>query len=103
MSKFYTVKVIDKLEGQLLYECPVEEQDKAFEYAKQMEELGIEVEINSPSVPESLAQTLGAPEEDLQNLRKEILEEINSHNSGCCPEDQLEDEIQQDPPTSTQQ
>ena len=84
MSKSYTVKVIDKLEGQTILECPVEEQDKAFEYAKQMEELGLDVKIDSPSVPESLARVLGAREQEIQNLRHEIDKEIDSHSPDTC-------------------
>lgn len=89
-SRKNLVQVLDT-EGQILFSCPVEEEEKAFEYARQMEELGIEVKLSSPSVSETLIQSLGASEEDTQKLREEIIHEIEEHDTGCCnekPEDE---------------
>tara|TARA_R110000868_G_scaffold16687_5_gene74183 strand:- start:1908 stop:2177 length:270 start_codon:yes stop_codon:yes gene_type:complete len=77
-----TVKVLDEQE-QILFECPMEQADRAWEYARQMDEMGIAVKISAPSLPESLAKVLGSGEEELANLRFELDQEIDSH-IGCC-------------------
>lgn len=77
-----TVKVLDE-QDQILFECAVEEADKAWDYARQMEEIGIAVKLVSPSLPESLAKILGGNESELEKLRHELDEEIDSH-IGCC-------------------
>ncbi len=77
------MQVIDS-EGQILFSCSVEEEEKAFNYAREMEEMGIEVKISAPSLPETLIQSLGAGEDDTQKLRQELNEEIEDHDIGCC-------------------
>ena len=78
------VKVVDS-EGQVLFECSVENIAKAYDYSLEMEKLGIDVRINAPSLPETLAQSLGTSDKNKQNLRDEIFKEIDSHNSPeCC-------------------
>lgn len=81
------VKVIDG-ENQQLFSCNVEQIDLAYEFAKEMEELGIEVFIKSPSLPETLAQSLGARSDHLKIIRESMDEEISAHitpNSCCAP------------------
>lgn len=78
------VQVIEEQEKTILFECPLEEIEKAYEYATQMEQLGIETKILAPSLPESLAIELGAKSESIQKLRSEIDDEIGSHiDEGC--------------------
>lgn len=75
-----SVKVFDA-EGQLLFECPVDEAEKAHSYAVEMEKMGVEVGLSSPSIPETLLVSLGARKDDLQSLGREIEGEIESHGS----------------------
>tara|TARA_R110000868_G_scaffold117600_2_gene312192 strand:- start:1186 stop:1455 length:270 start_codon:yes stop_codon:yes gene_type:complete len=77
-----TVKVLDE-QQQILFECPIDQADRAWEYARQMDEMGIAVKISAPSLPESLAKVLGSDEEELTKLRFELDEELDSH-IGCC-------------------
>lgn len=78
-----TMRVIDS-ENQTLFECPIEDQEKAFSYAKQMEELGIEVKIVSPSLPQTLVNSLGMSEENQKIFDESIDHEIDDHEGGCC-------------------
>ncbi len=77
------IKVYDS-QGQELASFSLEERNKAFEYAEQMEEMGIEVTLKEPSLPETLIASLGASEMDTGRLRREIDEEIESHGTDCC-------------------
>ncbi len=76
------VKVLDE-QDQVLFQCSLDQAEKAWNYAKDMEALGISVKISSPSLPESLAKSLGGSEQELDTLRHELEDEIDSH-VGCC-------------------
>jgi hypothetical protein len=78
-----TVKVIETQTQTVLFECPMEEADKAFRYAVEMEGHGVDVTLRSPSGPESLAESLGISEEEKIKLRKVLEEEIEDHDDSC--------------------
>jgi hypothetical protein len=77
------VKVIASSEGTCLMTCSIEEIERAYQFAAEMEALGIEVEIQAPSLPETLGASLGASAEEQSALRRELDDEIDSHNSVC--------------------
>ncbi len=77
------IRVIDQ-EGQELFHCHIEERDKAFQFAKQMEELGIEVNIQEPSLIETLGSSLGINSKEAERLKETLIHEIEEHNIGCC-------------------
>lgn len=81
-----TVKVLDE-QNQILFECELDQADRAWEFAKQMENYGISMRLSSPSLPESLAESLGRNQSEIDQLRHELEEEIDSHN-GCCNNDE---------------
>lgn len=83
------IKIYDS-EGQELASFTLKDRDKAFEYAEQMEAMGIEVSIKEPSLPETLILSLGANRSDTEQLQKEIDEEIDSHGNNCCSEHLLQ-------------
>jgi len=80
------VKVIEQSSQEVLFECEIHEMEKAYNYAEQMEEMGLDIKIVSPSAPETLARALGSSEEQIAGLKKQIDSEIESHNI----EDQFE-------------
>lgn len=82
MSK--KVQVKDAL-GQVLFECSIEKLDLAFEKAKEYEEMGIDIKIDAPSLPESLGLALGMSSEDQAILKKELQDEVDDHGTECCP------------------
>lgn len=78
------IQIFDS-ENNLLKEFKQNQTDQAYEYAEQMELMDIEVRIVSPSLPQTLAETLGAKQEELAILQQELEEEIDDHipNNGC--------------------
>jgi hypothetical protein len=78
-----TIQIFEPNSETILKEFPLDEIEKAHAYAIQMEEMGLDIEIKTPSVAETLVSSLGADEDEMSNLRKEIIEEIESHNE--CP------------------
>jgi hypothetical protein len=81
------VTVADTQTGQILFECAPSEQDKAYHYAAQMEEMGLDVKVTSPTLNESLAQSLGLGPEAMQRYQGSLQEEIEHHDGSCCYED----------------
>lgn len=71
-------------EGQILASYSLEQRDQAYKYAEELEEMGIEIKLEEPSLPETLIRSLGADSIDTETLRNEIDEEISSHGEPCC-------------------
>jgi len=55
------VKVIDKHSKECLFECPVEETEKAYEYAASLDEMGLEVEVITPNIADTLSLVVDHP------------------------------------------
>ena len=71
--------VVTDIENQELFSCGIEDIDKAFQFARQMEEMDIEVKVMAPSLPETLINALGSSEEDQEYLKKCIDDELADH------------------------
>jgi hypothetical protein len=71
--------VVTDIENQELFSCGIEDIDKAFQFARQMEEMDIEVKIMAPSLPETLINALGSSAEDCEKLKCAIDREISEH------------------------
>jgi len=70
--------------GQILKSFDLQDRDKAFDYANELEEMGIEVTLNEPSLPETLIMSLGASTKEREDLMTELNEEIDDHVPTCC-------------------
>lgn len=54
-----TVKVIDQLSSKILFECSISQIASAYEYAANMERIGLGVTILAPTITETLCESLG--------------------------------------------
>ena len=75
--------VRDLQSGQTLFECPIEESERAYEAAASMEEMGLEVEVIHPTLSETLSHGLGLSSEEFKNYQKSIEDEIEGHDESC--------------------
>jgi len=86
------IRVIEIQSGETLGSFEQGEWDAAHKLATELEGMGIDTKIVAPSLPESLAINLGAGPEELESLRNEMDDEIDSHNESdlgclwCAPE-----------------
>jgi hypothetical protein len=85
-----SVYVIDSLSKSILFETSIEKISDAYAFATQMEEVGLDIEIIAPSLAESLIQSLGANDQEIEDYKKSLNKEIEDHDSsdfGCavCP------------------
>jgi hypothetical protein len=79
-----TIKIIDRGTNQILFECPINESSRALREAAQLEEYGVDIQIISPSVTETLAEALGLSSEEREKLAQSSHDEIADHEGSCC-------------------
>jgi len=83
------VRVIDNISGSVLFETSVEKIAEAYSFATMMEEEGLDIKIIAPGLAETLISSLGADDTEIQEYKKGMDEEIESHEDdfGCaiCP------------------
>jgi hypothetical protein len=85
MQRTATAKAVEKNSGSILFECPMDKIEEVYAFALRMEEMDIEVLIQTPGLPESLAIELGAGDADLEQLQDSIKHEIGQHpEESCC-------------------
>lgn len=80
------IKIYEFNTNELLASFEYDQTEQAYAYAKQMEELGIEIRMDIPSVNHSLGESLGMSESELATLSAAMDEEIASHGV-CCGEE----------------
>lgn len=78
------VKVIDLNSKTILFTCPIEEIEKAYLYAKEMEELGLEVCVEAPSITQTLKTAIMMSEDEEDAFDNIIYNEIADHDASCC-------------------
>jgi hypothetical protein len=71
----------------ILFECFIDESDKAYRFAAEMEELGLDIEVVSPTLSEGLSASLGLSKEQLEHYKESMDEEIEAHEGSCCFEE----------------
>lgn len=84
------VKVKDLLSGTVLFTTTIEKIEEAYAFAAQMEEAGLDLEIDAPGLSETLIKSLGASESEIAEYRESMDNEIDDHDFselGCaiCP------------------
>lgn len=78
------VRVLDLGSGQVLFECPVVDADRAYEAAAGFEAMGLDVKVDMPSVNQSLASSLGIEGAPMDAFQESLAEEMEDHPGSCC-------------------
>jgi hypothetical protein len=81
------ILVIDVQTKQSLFECGVEDSEKAYRFAAEMEKMGLDVEVISPTLSETLSNSLGLTSDQMREYKKSLDEEMEGHDGSCCFED----------------
>lgn len=71
----------------VLFECAIEESEKAYQFAAEMEEMGLDIEVVSPTLGETLSNSLGLSKEAQEKYKESLEEEMDSHEGSCCFEE----------------
>lgn len=81
MTSKIQIKEVNSLET--LYEFSMDDMEKAYHKAQELEEMGLDIKLIIPSLTETLARTLGRTEDELLLLNEELNDEINDHEDSC--------------------
>lgn len=81
------ILVRDVQTEQVLFECAITESEKAYQFAAEMEEMGLDIEVLIPTLGETLSSSLGLTREQQEEYKNSLEEEIESHDGSCCFED----------------
>jgi hypothetical protein len=85
------IQVRDVETKQVLFECALSESEKAWQFAAEMEEMGLDIEVISPTLGETLSTSLGLSREQQQEYQNSLEEEMDSHEGSCCFKDPEDD------------
>ena len=84
MGNHQQIYIKDIQSGEILWSGGLEDLEKGHSEAARLCEIGLDIELISPSVVHSLAQELGQSQEDLELLDTELQEEHDSHHDDSC-------------------
>lgn len=80
-------KIIDKLSQSVLYEFSLSEVEAAYQQAKALEALDLDIELIGPTLSESFLVALGGNLKDISALNDELNTELLDHpniKDSCC-------------------
>lgn len=78
------IQVVDNLSNEILYECSIEDSEKAYAFATEMEEMGLDIKIISPTITQTLTDSLGMSHDEKEEYENSVVAEIHDHEGGCC-------------------
>jgi hypothetical protein len=78
------IQVIDALSNEILYECSLQDSEKAYAFASEMEELGLDIKVISPTITQTLTDSLGMNHDEKEEYENSVVAEIHDHEGGCC-------------------
>jgi hypothetical protein len=81
------IRVVETDTRQVLFECGIDESDKAYQFAAEMEELGLSVDVLNPTLSETLTDSLGLSNEERRKYEASMEEELEHHEGSCCFEE----------------
>lgn len=81
------ILVRDVHSKQTLFECDFVESERAYKFAAEMEAIGLDVEVISPTLTETLSNSLGLTSDQMREYKKSLEEEMEGHDGSCCFED----------------
>lgn len=84
MSQPLKVLVIDILSNEVLFECPMEELESAYQKAGDYEEMGLDVKVIAPTVTQTLTNTLGLTHDEEDEYQNSVVGEMEDHDGSCC-------------------
>lgn len=77
------VQVIDNISGSILYASSIDDIEKTYALCLELENEGLDIRIESQSLPETLIRSLNGTNEEVFEFKKSLEDEIMSHNESC--------------------
>lgn len=87
------IQVQDVQTGQVLFECELDESEKAYHFAGEMEEMGLDIKVVNPTLSETLTTSLGLSNEQVRGYEASMEQEMEDHDGSCCVENSVKKTI----------
>lgn len=84
MSDSNQILLVETQTGETIASFSIQEREKAYQKATQLEQMGLDIEMRSPGAAKSLAIELGADKKQLEDLDQSLQEEMDDHDDSCC-------------------
>lgn len=81
------IQVLDVNTQQVLFETSLEHSEEAGRFAAEMEEIGLDVKIVTPTLAETLTNSLGYSQETMNDYLESMDHELEHHEGSCCVDD----------------
>jgi tRNA A-37 threonylcarbamoyl transferase component Bud32 len=81
------ILVRDVQTQQVLFECSIDQAETAGKFAAEMEEMGLDIEVITPTLTDTLSSSLGLSREALEEYKQSMEEEMEDHEGSCCFKD----------------
>ena len=78
------IRVLDLQSGQTLFECSLQDSEKAYQFAAQMEEMGLDLKVVVPTLSDTLSTSLGLSRDEQAAYEASLEEEMDDHEGSCC-------------------
>lgn len=83
-AKQNQVKIKEVHSKEILWQGSMDELAYAYEYAAKLEEMGLDVELDAPTVTQSLVENLGLNADEKEEYEQSVFDEIHDHDGSCC-------------------
>lgn len=83
-KKENAVKIIEVHSQEILWQGSMDDLSEAYEYAAKLENMGLDVKLEAPTVTQSLATNLGLNLSEKEEFEQSIFDEIHDHEGSCC-------------------
>ncbi len=84
------ITVVEANTQQVLFQCALEDSDKAYAYAAILEKEGIDIIVKNPTLSDTLSSSLGLSAEAKAAYQASMDQELEEHEGSCCFEDQTQ-------------
>lgn len=78
------IKILNKQTNEELYSFDISEHAEAYEKAKDLEEMGLDILISTPGVTQTLCDTLGIENDAREDYENSVAAEMHDHEGSCC-------------------
>lgn len=78
------IQVLDTQTEQVLFECEINEAEKAYKFAAEMEEMGLDLKVINPTLADTLSSSLGLSGKALADYKESMEDEMEDHDGSCC-------------------
>lgn len=84
MQKANKIFIRDKQSQEVLKSFELSDSEAAYREAMHLEQMGLDIDLDIPSLPASFAMALGHQGRELEDYQQSLAKEIEDHDGSCC-------------------